>query len=117
MKKILNILLSASVSLGAWALPGEIEKIASLRETADSLHGIGRTDSAELVIEEAISLAEKIGDKTQIVGTHSSQGVFLRSLGRIDEALASYGKALEIVTSGRFRENPDQEAVEEIAAL
>lgn len=117
MKKILNILLCASVSLGAWALPGEIEKIASLRETADSLHGIGRTDSAELVIEEAISLAEKIGDKTQIVGTHSSQGVFLRSLGRIDEALASYGKALEIVTSGRFRENPDQEAVEEIAAL
>lgn len=117
MKKILNILLCASVSFGAWAMPGEIEKIASLRETADSLHGIGRTDSAELVIREAISLAEKIGDKTQIVGTHSSQGVFLRSLGRIDEALASYGKALEIVTSGQFRENPDQEAVEEIAAL
>lgn len=117
MKKILNILLCASVSFGAWALPGEIEKIASLRETADSLHGIGRTDSAELVIREAIPLAEKIGDKTQIVGTYSSQGVFLRSLGRIDEALASYGKALEIVTSGQFRENPDQEAVEEIAAL
>lgn len=117
MRKILNILLCASVSFGAWALPGEIEKIASLRETADSLHGIGRTDSAELVIREAIPLAEKIGDKTQIVGTYSSQGVFLRSLGRIDEALASYGKALEIVTSGQFRENPDQEAVEEIAAL
>lgn len=117
MKKILNILLCAFVSFGAWAFPGEIEKIASLRETADSLHGIGRTDSAALVIREAISLAEKIGDKTQIVGTHSSQGVFLRSLGRIDEALASYGKALEIVTSGRFRENPPQEAVEEIAAL
>lgn len=117
MKKILNILLCASVSFGAWALPGEIERIASLRETADSLHGIGRTDSAELVIREAIPLAEKIGDKTQIVGTYSSQGVFLRSLGRIDEALASYGKALEIVTSGQFRENPDQEAVEEIAAL
>lgn len=68
MKKILNILLCASVSFGAWAMPGEIERIASLRETADSLHGIGRTDSAELVIREAISLAEKIGDKTQIVG-------------------------------------------------
>lgn len=52
-----------------------------------------------------------------MVGAHSSQGVFLRSLGKVDEALASYEKALEIVTSGAFRENPDDEAIEEIASL
>ena len=95
----------------------EIRKIAQLREAADSLHNVGRTDSAVIVGAEAIRLAEKSGDPTQIVGTHSAQGVFLRSLGRVDEALENYGQALEIITSGKFRENPDSEAIEEIASL
>lgn len=101
----------------ASASNASIEQIASLREAADSLHSIGRTDSAVIVGEKAIRLALENGDPTQIVGTHAAQGVFLRSLGKIDEALESYGVALDIVTSGKFRENPDQEAIEEVASL
>lgn len=95
----------------------DVSEIAMLREAADSLHSIGRTDSAVIVGEKALRLAEASGDLTQIVGTRSAQGVFLRSLGRIDEALEKYEGALAIITSGKFRENPDQEAIEEIASL
>ena len=92
-------------------------EIDNLREKADSLHSIGQTEEAIKIGEEAIRLAEESGNKIQIVGTHAAQGVFLRSMGRIDEALRSYDKALEIVTSKNFRENPSQEAIEEIASL
>ncbi len=106
--------LSSAMS---FAYADDIAEIAHLRETADSLHSIGRTDSAAIVGEQAILLADKCGDPTQIVGTNAAQGVFLRSLGRIDEALQRYEDALAIITSGKFRENPDQEAIEEIASL
>lgn len=95
----------------------KVDKIVELRETADSLHSIGRTDSAAVVGEQAVRLAIEIENPTQIVGTYAAQGVFLRSLGKIDEALKCYDAALAIITSGNFRENPDQEAIEEIASL
>ncbi|MDE7181190.1 MAG: hypothetical protein K2N88_08355 [Muribaculaceae bacterium] len=95
----------------------EVDRIVELRATADSLHSIGRTDSAALVGDQAVRLAIEIDDPTQIVGAYATQGVFLRSLGRIDEALNCYDAALAIITSGKFRENPDQEAIEEIASL
>lgn len=121
MERFIRILATAIVALfPAFSSMGggkEIEEIARLRELADSLHSVGRTDSALTVGEQAIRLAEKAGDATQIVGTHSAQGVFLRSSGRIDEAVKSYGKALDIVTSGQFRDHTDNEAVEEIATL
>lgn len=101
----------------SFASADDIAEIARLRETADSLHSIGRTDSAAIVGAQAISLAERCGSPTQIVGANAAQGVFLRSLGRIDEALQRYETALAIITSGKFRENPDQEAIEEIASL
>ncbi|MCH5235384.1 MAG: tetratricopeptide repeat protein [Muribaculaceae bacterium] len=99
--------------LNAQSLP----EIENLREKADSLHSVGQTEEAIKIGEKAIKLAEESGDQIQIVGTHAAQGVFLRSMGRIDEALRSYDKALEIVTSQDFRENPSQEAIEEIASL
>lgn len=117
MKAILSILCAFAVSLAAHTAPLHSEEISRLRDTADSLHSIGRTDSALIVGAKAIKLAYESGDPTQIVGTHSAQGVFLRSSGQIDEALKSYQTALEIVTSGQFRDNPDQEAIEEIASL
>ena len=95
----------------------KVDKIVELRETADSLHSIGRTDSAAIVGEQAVRLAVEIENPTQIVGTYAAQGVFLRSLGKIDEALKCYDAALAIITSGNFRENPNQEAIEEIASL
>ncbi len=119
MRTLLSLFLALSslLSAAAYSYTPEIQEIARLRAEADSLHSIGRTDTAVIVGAEAIRLAKESGDATQIVGTHAAQGVFLRSLGRIDEALESYGTALEIVTSGKFRESPDQEAIEEIASL
>lgn len=117
MKRFISSLFLVVCVAVAYAASDAIEEIARLREAADSLHSIGRTDSAVIVGRKAIELAEASGDPVQIVGTHSAQGVFLRSLGSIDEALESYDCALEIITSGKFRENPDQEAIEEIASL
>ena len=93
------------------------DRILELRETADSLHSIGRTDSAAIVGEQAVRLAVETANPTQIVGAYAAQGVFMRSLGRLNEALMCYDAALEIITSGKFRENPDQEAIKEIASL
>lgn len=117
MKHIFIFLLFIISSATSVAETTKIEEIARMREIADSLHNIGRTDSAVVVGERAIHLATEAGDPIQMVGTHAAQGVFLRSLGKIDEALKSYEKALAIVTSGKFRENPNQEAIEEIASL
>ena len=118
MKPILTFLVIFWLySIAVAVNPGKIARIDILRETADSLHSVGRTDSAAVVGERAIELAEEMGDLVQIVGTHAAQGVFLRSLGDVNGALASYNRALDIVTSGQFRENPNQEAIEEIASL
>ena len=92
-------------------------EINNLREKADSLHSIGQTEEAIKIGDKAIKLAEESGDQIQIVGTHAAQGVFLRSVGKIDDALKSYDRALQIITSEAFRENPNQEAIEEIASL
>lgn len=116
MRTVIIFLLLSITSVISLASSG-ITEIGRLREIADSLHSIGRTDSAVIVGERAILLAEEIGNPTQIVGTNASQGVFLRSLGRIDEAMQRYDAALAIVTSGIFHEETDQEAVEEIASL
>lgn len=94
-----------------------LEEIAALRFEADSLHSIGKTDSAIILCGRAIELAEQSEIPAMIVGTHAGQGVFLRSTGKIDEALEHYSRALDIVTSGVFGENPDEEAIEEVASL
>ena len=72
----------------------QFKDIDDLREKADSLHSIGQTEEAIKTGEEAIQLAEESGDPVEIVGTHAAQGVFLRSVGRIDQALESYDRAL-----------------------
>lgn len=117
MKPRLIVLSALFTSLVVFAANDRITEITALRETADSLHSIGRTDSAVIVGARAVGLAQESGDQTQIVGANAAQGVFLRSLGRIDEALQCYDTALEIVTSGQFRDNPDSETIEEIASL
>lgn len=118
MKTLLTSFVALLLSSMAFAAdPDRLNEVVSLREAADSLHSIGRTDSAAVVGESAIRLAEEIGDPVQIVGTHAAQGVFLRSSGDLEGALDNYNKALEIVTSGQFRQNPTQEAIEEIASL
>ncbi len=115
-----HLILSILIVLSFASLyAGEARKqiIAQMLEKADSLHGAGRSDSAAITGAEAIRLAEAEKDASMIVGAHASQGVYLRSLGRIDEALESYDAALRIATSEEFRENPDDEAVEQTASL
>lgn len=117
MKAFISAFLLVFASMGAIASPDRLDEIAARLEVADSLHSIGRTDSAAIVGERTIELARECNDPAMIVGAHAAQGVFLRSLGRINEALDNYAKALEIVTSGAFRDNPGQEAIEQIASL
>ncbi len=117
MKKIFTLFLFLLFPAICWSGSTTSEEISKLRAVADSLHGIGKTDSALIIGEKAVRLAEKSGDNVQIVGTYSGQGVYLRSMGRIEDALKSYEKGLEIITSGSFRRNPSSEAIEEIATL
>ncbi len=118
MSRFVYALVIAFVSgYAALAAETDIQKIERLSAEADSLHSIGRTDSAAIIGAEAIKVAEAAGYNSAIVSTHASQGVYLRSLGKVDEAMKEYDAALEIVTSGAFRDNPDQEAIESIATL
>ncbi|MDE5567929.1 MAG: sensor histidine kinase [Muribaculaceae bacterium] len=117
MKSLLTVVMCALCCLTSLANTDKINEVVILLEAADSLHSIGRTDSAVVVGQHAVTLANECNEPTLIVGANSATGVYLRSLGKIDEALESYGAALEIITSGQFRENPDQDAIEEIASL
>ena len=119
MKILLTILNILILAMPTMAFGNNESKMSldRLRETADSLHSVGKTDSAAIVGAQAVELAEELKNPTQIIGTNAAQGVFLRSLGKIDEALQCYNRALELVTSGEFRQNPDQEAIEEIASM
>ena len=117
IKQVISFLMTVMVCFGAWADEAIDSELTTCFEVADSLHSIGRTDSAAIVGERTISLATVSGNPTYKVAAHSAQGVYLRSLGRIDEALEHYNTALSIVTSGAFRENPDGDAIDEIASL
>ncbi len=93
------------------------EEISRLMADADSLHAMGQSEEAITLAGEAAALARHDGDSLMILSVNASLGVYLRSTGQIDEALACYGTALEIVTSAPFRENPDEEAIEGAASL
>lgn len=117
MKTLFATLMLICCFASALSATDSRNRIEQLLETADSLHGAGRTDSASVLGREALELARQSGDATMQVASLSSQGVYLRSLGRLDEAAANYDSALKIVTSGKFRDNPDDEAIEQIASL
>ena len=73
MKRHILLILHLTLFLTALATGNStIDRIAYLRETADSLHSVGRTDSAVIVGEEAIELAKESKIPTLIVGTHSA---------------------------------------------
>ncbi|MGN0206943.1 MAG: ATP-binding protein [Muribaculaceae bacterium] len=115
----MRLLLSIVVAMLALAVAKAeaFDELARSYAIADSLHSIGRTDSAVVVGAETIALAKKTDNPTMLLVAYSSQGVYLRSLGRIEEAFDTYGKALDIVNSGVFGDNPDSDAVDEIASL
>lgn len=75
------------------ASPSKIEK---LTETADTYYQTGKIDSALWAIDQAIQQALADKDTCHIVSCYTSQGVYLRSSGKIPEAVAAYDKALQL---------------------
>lgn len=122
-KRHTSIILAALTGLFLWcgtpmaATGSNRDKIARLMEMADSLHGMGQSDSAIIVANEAAGIAARDNDRNMILTVHSSLGVYLRSTGKIEEALACYDKAMDIVTGPEFRGNLDEETMEEAAVL
>ena len=66
---------------------------------ADSLYQIGKTDSAILISNEIIKMAEDEGNVLNIIDAYTSRGVYLRSSGKLEEAAKAYDIALKHVVN------------------
>lgn len=105
MKNCLFILL--------WCIPSFIFSITSkpdvekLTETADTYYQAGKVDSALWAIEQALQLAMTEKDTCAMMSCYTSQGVYLRSSGKLTEAISAYDKALQYVhlLSGNNEDN------------
>lgn len=81
---------------------------------ADSLYQAGKTDSALLVNNEIIELAENEGNIINIIDAYSSRGVYLRSTGNLEKAAEAYDKALKHIIS---LQTETEESLQSIATL
>lgn len=93
------------------------DKLSELRQKADALHAGGKNDSALIVAREALDMATKSRNTTAIVGINSSMGVYLRTMGKTDEALRHYNEAMKLCTTAEFKAKADEDARQEAAAL
>ena len=93
------------------------DKLSELRQKADALHGGGKNDSALIVARKALDVATKSRNTTAIVGINSSMGVYLRTMGKTDEALRHYNEAMKLCTTAEFKTKADEDARQEAAAL
>ena len=113
--KLRNLLLS--VMIAAAPCVSAAGNIDDLRQKADALHAAGKNDSAMIVAEEALRLAESDGDTTALIGVNSSMGVYLRTQGKIEEALERYNAAMKMCTTDAFKRKAGEEARQEAAVL
>ena len=81
---------------------------------ADSLYQAGKTESALLVNNEIIELAENEGNIINIIDGYSSRGVYLRSTGNLEKAAEAYDKALKHIIS---LQTETEESLQSIATL
>lgn len=96
-----------------WCIPGFLFSVTSkpdvekLTETADTYYQAGKVDSALWAIEQALQLAMTKKDTCAMMSCYTSQGVYLRSSGKLTEAIAAYDKALQYapLLSGNNEEN------------
>lgn len=93
------------------------DKLSELRQKADALHAGGNNDSAMIVAREALDMAQKSRNTTAIIGVNSSMGVYLRTMGKTDEALKHYNEAMKLCTTAEFKASADEDARQEAAAL
>lgn len=106
----LLLVLVCAAAYGGGTLDG-------LRQKADALHAEGKNDSAVIVAEKALAEAVTNGDTTAIVGLNSSLGVYLRTMGKLDEALKHYGEAMKLCTTEEYKRRADEDARQEAAVL
>ena len=88
-----------------------------MRQKADALHAEGKNDSAVVVAEKALAEAIAGGDTAAIVGLNSSLGVYLRTMGKLDEALKRYGEAMKLCTTEAYKRRAGEDARQEAAVL
>ena len=96
-----------------WCIPGFLFSVTSkpdvekLTETADTYYQAGKVDSALWAIEQALQLAMTEKDTCAMMSCYTSQGVYLRSSGKLTEAITAYDKALQYapLLSGNNEEN------------
>lgn len=96
-----------------WCIPGFLFSVTpkpdveKLTETADTYYQAGKVDSALWAIEQALQLAMTKKDTCAMMSCYTSQGVYLRSSGKLTEAITAYDKALQYapLLSGNNEEN------------
>lgn len=96
-----------------WCIPGFLFSVTpkpdveKLTETADTYYQAGKVDSALWAIEQALQLAMTEKDTCAMMSYYTSQGVYLRSSGKLTEAITAYDKALQYapLLSGNNEEN------------
>lgn len=88
-----------------------------MRQKADALHAEGKNDSAVVVAEKALAEAIAGGDTAAIVGLNSSLGVYLRTMGKLDEALERYGEAMKLCTTEAYKRRAGEDARQAAAVL
>ncbi len=115
MKTLKTFLTLLSVLVCAAAYGGGT--LDGLRQKADALHAEGKNDSAVIVAEKALAEAVANGDTTAIVGLNSSLGVYLRTMGKLDEALKHYGEAMKLCTTEAYKRRAGEDARQEAAVL
>ena len=89
----------------------------ALRQRADELHAAGKNDSAVIIAGQAMEAARRSRDTVAMIGVNSSMGVYLRTMGKIDEAMKHYDEAMKMCTTESFKRNADEDARQEAAAL
>lgn len=90
----------------------------SLLSTADSQHAAGHSDSAIVSASAALERAKKLKHRSAMIEAYSSLGVYLRSQGKVKEALARYDEALKLaVTPTNGQQKDDERYLEAVAVL
>ena len=115
MKTLKTLLFLLSVM--AFSAAYGSETLDALRQKADALHAEGKNDSAVIVAGKALAEAVSRGDTTAIVGVNSSLGVYLRTMGKLDEALERYGEAMKLCTTEAYKRRAGEDARQEAAVL
>ena len=83
-----------------WCIPGFLFSITpkpdveKLTETADTYYQAGKVDSALWAIEQALQLAMTEKDTCAMMSCYTSQGVYLRSSGKLTDCCLRQSPAI-----------------------